>query len=62
MIQRLHGSFGAKRLMWGSDCPFAVDNEHYCDSLSLVRDGCPWLPAEDRKELLYRTAERLFFK
>ena len=62
MIRRLHGEFGPKRLMWASDCPFAVVDEKYRDSIALVRDGCPWLKAEDREWLLRRTAEGLLFR
>ena len=61
MIKRMHAAFGAKRLMWASDCPFAVDEEKYADSLSLVRDRCPWLGAVDRDWLLRRTAEKIFY-
>jgi predicted TIM-barrel fold metal-dependent hydrolase len=61
MIRRLHAAFGARRLMWASDCPFAVVSETYRDSLALVRDGCPWLSKEDREWLLTKTAEGLFF-
>lgn len=61
LIRRVYDAFGARRLMWASDCPFAVVNERYSDSLALVRDGCPWLSAEDREWLLWRTAEGLFF-
>jgi predicted TIM-barrel fold metal-dependent hydrolase len=60
-IRRLHGAFGARRLMWASDCPFAVVNERYRDSLALVRDGCPWLGSEDREWLLRKSAEQVFF-
>jgi predicted TIM-barrel fold metal-dependent hydrolase len=61
LIKRVHAAFGAKRLMWASDCPFAVDNERYRDAISLVRDGCPWLGKEDRKWLFEKTAEQIFF-
>lgn len=61
LIRRVHQAFGARRLMWASDCPFAVVSEKYRDSLALVRDGCPWLGKEDREWLLHRTAEQLFF-
>ena len=61
MIRRMHSAFGAKRLMWASDCPFAVDNERYADSLSLVRDGCAWLSPEDRDAMLRGTAEKIFY-
>lgn len=61
MIKRMHAAFGANRLMWASDCPFAVDNEKYADSLALVRDRCSWLGAVDRDWLLRRTAEKIFY-
>ncbi len=61
MIRRLHGAYGAKRLMWASDCPYAVDNEQYRDAISLVRDGCPWLKKDEREWLLRKTAEKVFF-
>lgn len=61
MIQRLHQAFGARRLMWASDCPFAVVDERYRDSIALVRDGCGWLTAEDRKWLFEKTAEQVFY-
>ena len=61
MIKRVHAAFGAKRLMWASDCPFAVDNEKYRDAISLVRDGCPWLSKADREWLFEKTAREVFF-
>ena len=61
MIRRMHAAFGADRLMWGSDCPFAVVGETYSDSLALVRDGCTWLSRRDRLWMLERTAEKIFF-
>jgi predicted TIM-barrel fold metal-dependent hydrolase len=61
MVRRLHTAFGAERLMWASDCPFAVVDETYRDSLTLIRDGCTWLSKRDRLWLLKRTAEKVFF-
>lgn len=61
MIRRVHDAFGADRLMWASDCPYAVDNEKYRDSVSLVRDGCEWMSSAGRESLLRGTATRLFF-
>ncbi|MFN3648335.1 MAG: amidohydrolase family protein [Armatimonadota bacterium] len=62
VIRRVHEAFGAKRLMWASDCPFAVQEERYVDSLALVRDRCPWLKPDEREWLLRRTAEDTFFR
>lgn len=61
MIRKLHGAFGAKRLMWASDCPFAVVDEKYRDSLSLVRDGCKWLKPDEKEWMLRKTAEEVYF-
>jgi len=61
LVRSVRDAFGARRLLWGSDCPFAVGGERYRDSLALVRDGCPWLAAGERQALLQTTAEGLFF-
>lgn len=61
LIRRVHQEFGGKRLMWASDCPFAVVDEKYRDSISLVRDRCPWLTKEDREWLFEKTAQQIFF-
>jgi predicted TIM-barrel fold metal-dependent hydrolase len=61
MVRKMHSAFGANRLMWASDCPFAVVDETYLDSLALIRDGCSWLNQQDRLWLLKRTAEKTFF-
>ena len=62
MIQRLRDAFGAERLMWASDCPFQVQNGHtYANSIALIRDRLDFLSAADRKWILRRTAEKVFF-
>lgn len=61
LIRRVFDAFGARRLMWASDCPFQVQTERYGDSIGLVRDRLPWLQAEDKEWLLRKTAEEVFF-
>jgi predicted TIM-barrel fold metal-dependent hydrolase len=62
LIHRVFDDYGPRRLMWGSDCPFQVEDGHsYARSLALVREGLPFLSAEDRVWLLGRTAESVFF-
>lgn len=62
MIRQLRDAYGASRLMWGSDCPFQVEDGHYyANSLALVRDRLDFLTARDREWLLHRTANQLFF-
>lgn len=61
LIRRVYESYGARRLMWGSDCPFQILQETYEDSLSLLRDRLDFLSEEDRQQLLRATAEELFW-
>lgn len=62
MIRRVVASFGAKRCMWGSDCPFQVVSQRYEDSIALVRDRLDFLSKDDRDWLLFKTAERVLFQ
>jgi predicted TIM-barrel fold metal-dependent hydrolase len=61
LIKTVVQTFGAKRCMWESDCPFQVDRDTYLDSISLVRDRLDFLSKEDKDWLLRRTAEELLF-
>jgi predicted TIM-barrel fold metal-dependent hydrolase len=62
MIRSLRDAFGASRLMWGSDCPFQVQNGHtYADSIALIRDRLDFLSDEDKSWMLRKTAEKVFF-
>lgn len=62
MIRRLRDTFGAKRLMWATDCPFQVQKGHtYTDSIALIRDRLDFLSADDKAWMLRRTAENVFF-
>jgi predicted TIM-barrel fold metal-dependent hydrolase len=62
MTRRLFDVFGAKRLMWATDCPFQVQDDHtYAASLALVKDRLDFLTAEDKDWLLRGTAEHVFF-
>jgi predicted TIM-barrel fold metal-dependent hydrolase len=62
MLRTLHAAFGARRLMWGSDCPYQVQPGHrYADSIGLIRDRLDFLSAEDKEWILRKTAEHVFF-
>jgi predicted TIM-barrel fold metal-dependent hydrolase len=55
--------FGPRRVMWGSDCPFQVQNSHqYAPSIALVREHMPFLSAADREWVLSKSAEATFFR
>lgn len=62
MIRRVFDAYGPERLMWGSDCPYQVQQGHnYQDSIALIRDRIDFLSASDKDWLLRDTAEKLFF-
>jgi predicted TIM-barrel fold metal-dependent hydrolase len=62
MIRKLRDVYGARRLMWASDCPFQVQGTHtYADSVALIRDRLDFLTADERRWILRRTAEKVFF-
>jgi predicted TIM-barrel fold metal-dependent hydrolase len=62
LIRRVFDAFGPQRLMWGSDCPFQVQDETYDDSIGLVRERLEFLSSQDKEWLLRRTAEETFFQ
>lgn len=63
MIRQLRDAFGAERLMWATDCPYQVQEQHtYADSIALLRDRADFLSADERKAILRGTAERVFFR
>ena len=62
MIRRLLDAYGAERLMWATDSPFQVQGGHtYSGSIELVRDRLEGISDADRRWLLGKTAERVFF-
>ena len=61
LIRRVYEAFGAKRLLWGSDCPFQTETETYTNSVSLIRDRLSYLSAQDKEWIMRRSAEEFFF-
>ncbi len=62
LIRRVIDTFGPHRLMWGSDCPYQLQNGNtYADAVALIRDRIDALPQADRQSMLRETARRLFF-
>jgi predicted TIM-barrel fold metal-dependent hydrolase len=62
LIRRVRDAFGPERLMWASDSPYQVQNEHtYEASLALIRDQFDFLAPEESAQILRGTAERFFF-
>ncbi|MGY8826235.1 MAG: amidohydrolase family protein [Candidatus Latescibacterota bacterium] len=62
LIRRVYEAFGAERLMWASDCPYQVQDEHsYAASVDLVEKRLDFLSEQEREQLLGGTAAAFFF-
>lgn len=61
MIRRVHDTYGPRRLMWATDCPYQVDDHTYADSINLVKERLAFLSDDDKQWMLEKTAAGLFF-
>lgn len=62
MIRQIFETYGPRRLMFGSDAPYQAQLPHtYTAAVELVRDHLGFASADDRRWLLARTAEKVFF-
>lgn len=63
MIRKLRDAYGSGRLMWGSDCPYQVEGDHtYAAAVALVQEKLDFLSAEEKRDIMKVTAERVFFR
>ena len=61
-IKQLFESFGPEKLMWGSDCPYQLENGNtYEASISLVRERLNFISDTDKEWILGKTAQKVFF-
>jgi predicted TIM-barrel fold metal-dependent hydrolase len=62
MVARVRDAFGAERLMWGTDWPIRPELVSYADRISLYRNArnTPFFSTQERGEVLYRTARRVW--
>jgi L-fuconolactonase len=60
MLKKVYDTFGAKRLMWGTDYPINLPKASYADVVALYRDHLDFMPAEDRQEILSGTVQRVW--
>jgi predicted TIM-barrel fold metal-dependent hydrolase len=55
-VKRLHGRFGPRRLMFGTDWPVSEKHATYTQTIAVTRDEMPFLNAEDKRWIMARTA------
>lgn len=68
LIRRVVEAFGPDRCMWETDCPLTRPGvaqssppHTYEASLAIIRDHADFLSKTDKKKILIKTAENLFF-
>ena len=62
LVKSMVEAYGSDRLMWGSDCPYQVQEPHtYKASIELMTGGLDFLSDKDRENMLRNTAEKIFF-
>ncbi|WP_429523360.1 amidohydrolase family protein [Paraburkholderia youngii] len=59
VVERVVRSFGADRVMWGSD--IAQSKGEYKDMVQLAKDSASSLSEADQRKVLHTTAERVYF-
>jgi len=59
-VIRINSSFGAQRLIWGTDWPICLRQLSYGDAVNLLRNHLDFLPVKDREQILHRTAQRVW--
>jgi L-fuconolactonase len=59
-VKRLYDTFGAKRLMWGTDWPISLKQLPYDKAVALFRDHLDFLTTTDREQILSRTVQQIW--
>lgn len=59
VIAAAYAAFGPERTLWGSDCPVTTQAVTYRQTLQLVREHCPFIPAAARPMVLGGAMARL---
>ena len=60
LVEEVYQSFGAERIMWGTDWPVCLSNAEYGQTLSSVRDEMRFISAADMEWVLSKTALKLW--
>lgn len=60
LVKSVHQSFGAERIMWGTDWPVCLGKASYAETLSVVKDEMSFLTTDELNWVLGRTALRVW--
>jgi L-fuconolactonase len=59
-VKRLYNTFGAKRLMAGTDWPISLPKQTYAQTVALFRDHLAFLPPADHAQILAKTVQEIW--
>jgi predicted TIM-barrel fold metal-dependent hydrolase len=59
-IQRLYKTFGAKRLMAGTDWPISLPKQSYAQTVAFYRDHLSFLTPDDHAQILSKTVQEVW--
>jgi predicted TIM-barrel fold metal-dependent hydrolase len=59
-VKRLYESFGAKRLMAGTDWPISLKQLSYAQAVDLYRNHLDFLPPQGRAQILSKTVQQVW--
>lgn len=59
-VKLLYRSFGAKRLMWGTDWPICLKQLSYGEAVDLFRNYLDFIPGEDHMQIVYKTVQSVW--
>ena len=60
LVEEVYQSFGAQRIMWGTDWPVCLSNAEYPQTLQVVRDEMKFIAPEDLEWVLGKTVLKLW--
>jgi L-fuconolactonase len=59
-VKRLYDTFGARRLMAGTDWPISLPKQGYAETVALFRDHLAFLPPADHAQILSKTVQEVW--
>jgi predicted TIM-barrel fold metal-dependent hydrolase len=59
-VKLLYKSFGAGRLMWGTDWPICLKQLSYREAINLFRNYLDFIPRDDHEQILYKTVQAVW--
>jgi L-fuconolactonase len=59
-VKRLYETFGATRLMAGTDWPISLPKQSYAQTVALLRNHLDFLPPKDHAQILSKTVQEVW--